>query len=98
MPRANAQAHSPERAAGPAREGPALLQGLAVCGRCGQRMTVRYHQRRGASVPDYQRIGQGIQASAARCLIVPGAGVDTAIAQLLLDTVTPRALEIALTV
>jgi DNA invertase Pin-like site-specific DNA recombinase len=98
MLRANAQAHSPERAAGPAREGAALLQGLAVCGRCGQRMTVRYHQRRGAMVPDYQCIGQCIQASAARCLIVPGAGVDTAIAQLLLDTVTPLALEVALSV
>ena len=31
----NAQAHGTERAAGPAREGPALLQGLAICGRCG---------------------------------------------------------------
>ena len=30
----NAQAHGEDRAAGPAREGPALLQGLAVCGRC----------------------------------------------------------------
>ena len=27
------------------REGPALLQGLAVCGRCGRRMSVRYHRR-----------------------------------------------------
>jgi hypothetical protein len=25
----------------------ALLQGLAICGRCGRRMTVRYHTRRG---------------------------------------------------
>ena len=38
---------------GPAREGPALLQGLVICGRCGQRMTVRYHPRRGVEVPDY---------------------------------------------
>ena len=39
----NAYAHGTDRAAGPAREGPALLQGLAVCGRCGRRMTIRYH-------------------------------------------------------
>jgi hypothetical protein len=32
-----------EQAAGPARWGPARLQGLAVCGRCGPRMTVGYH-------------------------------------------------------
>ena len=30
-----------------AREGPALLQGLAICGVCGRRMTVRYHTRKG---------------------------------------------------
>ena len=32
-------------------EGPALLQGLFICARCGQRMTVRYHKRRGRLVP-----------------------------------------------
>jgi hypothetical protein len=32
---ANAAAYGAERNAGPAREGPALLQGLAICGRCG---------------------------------------------------------------
>jgi DNA invertase Pin-like site-specific DNA recombinase len=37
----NARAHGTDRAAGPAREGPALLQGLAICGRCGKRMTVQ---------------------------------------------------------
>jgi len=42
----NAHAHGVERAAGPAREGPALLQGLVVCGKCGKRMTVSYHKRR----------------------------------------------------
>jgi DNA invertase Pin-like site-specific DNA recombinase len=95
---ANAQAHGTERAAGPAREGPALLQGLAVCGRCGRRLTVRYHLRRGVEIPDYQCIGEAIQAGAPRCLTVPGAAIDAAIGQLLLDTVTPLALDVALTV
>ena len=44
---ANAAAHGRDRAAGPPREGPALLQGIIICGTCGRRMTVRYHQRRG---------------------------------------------------
>src|SRR5258708_13944541 len=48
---ANAAAHGRDRAAGPPREGPALLQGIIICGRCGLRMTVRYHRRRGTSGP-----------------------------------------------
>jgi DNA invertase Pin-like site-specific DNA recombinase len=94
----NASAYGGERAAGPAREGPALVQGLVVCGRCGRRMTVRYHQRRGVEVPDYKCMGEAIQGGGRVCLAVPGQGVDAAITQLLLDTVTPLALEVALTV
>lgn len=45
--RDNAQAHGSERHKSPACEGPALLQGLAVCGICGRWMTVRYHTRKG---------------------------------------------------
>ena len=48
---ANAAAHGRDRAAGPPREGPALLQGIIICGTCGQRMTVRYHQRRDQQAP-----------------------------------------------
>src|SRR5262249_36322043 len=48
-----AVAHGPDRRHGPPREGPALLQGLAVCGVCGRRMTVRYHTRRGTHLPHY---------------------------------------------
>jgi DNA invertase Pin-like site-specific DNA recombinase/DNA-binding transcriptional regulator YiaG len=95
---ANAAAHSRDRAAGPAREGPALLQGLAVCGRCGRRMTVGYHLRHGVEVPDYRCMGQAIQTGSPPCHTVPGATIDPAIAKLLLDTVTPVALEVALTV
>ena len=43
---ANAAAHGRDRAAGPPREGTALLQGIIICGRCGRRMTVRYHHAR----------------------------------------------------
>jgi DNA invertase Pin-like site-specific DNA recombinase len=95
---ANARAHGNERAAGPSREGPALLQGLVVCARCGRRMTVRYHHRRGVEVPDYQCMSESIQSGSPRCQAVPGSVVDAAIAQLLIDTVTPLALEVALTV
>jgi hypothetical protein len=95
---ANATAHGTDRAGGPAREGTALLQGLAVCGRCGHRMTVRYHTRKGAQVPDYQCVRQNIQTAREKCQVIQGASVDAAIGQLLLDTVTPLALEVALNV
>jgi DNA invertase Pin-like site-specific DNA recombinase len=95
---ANATAHGEDRAAGPAREGTALLQGLAICGRCGRRMTVRYHTRRGVEVPDYQCMNRCIQDGGRRCQTIPGAVIDTAVGQLLLDTLTPLALEVALTV
>ena len=35
----------------PTPEGPALLQGLAICARCGTRMTVRYHTRATGHLP-----------------------------------------------
>ena len=100
---ANAQAHGSERQHGPAREGPALLQGLAICARCGQRMTVRYHTRRGVdrlspgSLPTTLR-RDSIQDGTPRCQHIPGGRVDAAIADLLLRTVTPLALDVALTV
>jgi DNA invertase Pin-like site-specific DNA recombinase len=94
----NATAHGEDRTAGPAREGTALLQGLAICGRCGRRMTVRYHTRRGIEVPDYQCMNRCIQDGAPRCQSVPGGVVDEAVGTLLLDTLTPHALEVALTV
>jgi DNA invertase Pin-like site-specific DNA recombinase len=95
---ANATAHGTDRAGGPAREGTALLQGLAVCGRCGQRMTIRYHTRKGVQVPDYQCVRENIQTAREKCQVIQGASVDAAISQLLLDTVTPLALEVALNV
>ena len=48
----NAKACGGERKGLP-REGPALLQGLVMCGRCGQRMTVRYTTVSGQLVPHY---------------------------------------------
>ena len=94
----NAAAHGRDRAAGPPREGPALLQGIIICGTCGQRMTVRYHQRRGRLLPTYVCQRDGISHGHRICQAVPGAGLGTRIGQLLLDALTPLAIEAALTV
>jgi DNA invertase Pin-like site-specific DNA recombinase len=94
----NAAAHGRDRAAGPPREGPALLQGIIICGTCGQRMTVRYHQRRGRELPTYVCQRDGISHARRICQAIPGAGLDQRIGQLLIDTLTPLAVEAALTV
>jgi DNA invertase Pin-like site-specific DNA recombinase len=94
----NAAARGADRAAGPAREGTALLQGLAICGRCGRRMTIRYHARGGTEVPDYQCMREAIDHAGPRCQAIPGAPVDAAIGKLLLEALTPLTLEVALTV
>jgi hypothetical protein len=59
---------------------------------------VRYHTRRGVEVSDCQCIDEAMQSGGRRCQTVPGAAVDTAIGQLLLDTLTPLTLGVALTV
>jgi DNA invertase Pin-like site-specific DNA recombinase len=96
--RDNAQAHGCERRASPPREGPALLQGLVVCGVCGRRMTVRYHTRKGRQWPEYVCQSEGIETATAKCQSIPGSGIDEAIGLLLVETVTPVTLEVALQV
>jgi DNA invertase Pin-like site-specific DNA recombinase len=91
----NARAHGADRRKSPPREGPALLQGLVACGVCGRRMTVRYHTREGRQVPEYVCQREGINNATAKCQTIPGAGIDEAIGELLVETVTPMTLEVA---
>lgn len=93
-----AAARGTDRRASPPREGPALLQGLVVCGVCGTRMTVRYHTRKGRQVPEYVCQAAGIRHGAPICQRIPGAGVDARIGALLVETLTPVALQAALAV
>lgn len=96
---ANAVTWSADRRHGPAREGNALLQGLLVCGICGERMTVRYHADHGTPVPTYwcgrRRIQHGEHGL---CQTIHGACLDTAIGNLLIALMTPLTIEVALAV
>lgn len=96
--RENAQAQGEERRRSPPREGPALLQGLVICGRCGNRMTIRYHARGEQLVPTYVCQRVGIERGEQCCQHIPGLGVEQAISQLVLETMTPVAVEMALQV
>jgi Recombinase zinc beta ribbon domain len=93
-----AQSRGEERRKSPPREGPALLQGLAICGRCGKRMTVRYHSRRGDLVPEYVCQRPGVEEGAPTCARIGGESIDAHIGQLLLGTVAPLSLEVVLAV
>ena len=74
---------------GAPREGPALLQGRLVCGRCGRRMTVSY----GADYAAYVcRHAQSTYA-AAQCQAFPRTHVDQAVRDVFLQAVQPAHLE-----
>jgi len=96
--RENAQAHGEDRRKSPPREGPALLQGLVLCGVCGRRMTVRYHSRCTQPVPDYVCQKDGIEHGKPICQSISGQQIDQAISDLLIRTMTPVALDVALAV
>lgn len=86
------------RKAGPAREGPALLQGLALCGKCGHSMMVSYHHRQGKLSPNYECSVEATAKGERPCQRIPGGGIDEAVGRLLVQSVTPLALEVALNV
>ena len=94
--RDNARTRTPRRR--PPREGTALLQGMAVCGRCGAPMHVRYHTRQGRRIPEY--ICDVLQQREGRptCQAMAGDGIDDAVGRLLIDLVSPMTLEVTIAV
>jgi hypothetical protein len=82
----------------PVREGPALLQGVVVCGLCGGRMSPRYHKTNTGQTYHYCCRGLGNTQALPACQTIPGVGIDRAISDLLIEVVTPASLEVALAV
>ncbi|MCP4378724.1 MAG: recombinase family protein, partial [bacterium] len=96
--RSNALAQGSDKQNGPPREGPALLQGLVLCGRCGRRMTLRYHERKGRRVPDYVCQRARIHYGEPVCQIIPGAAADDKIAAIVEEVVSRQSIDISLAV
>jgi DNA invertase Pin-like site-specific DNA recombinase len=96
--RQNGKARDPSRNTGPPREGPALLQGMMICGRCGHGMTIRYHVRKGRLTPNYICQHASVAESAPLCQNIPGGGIDEAVGKRIVESVTPLALETVLSV
>jgi DNA invertase Pin-like site-specific DNA recombinase len=82
---------------GTVRNGCALLAGLVRCGRCGKRMTVRYHQRSGSTRPDYVCARQMTDyGTGNRCQALNGACVDAFVTAHVLAALAPAALQVSL--
>jgi len=96
--RESAQAHGADRRRSPPREGPALLQGLLMCGRCGKRMTVGYQHRNSWLLPEYLCHRQAIEEGTSPCQRILGAAVDQALGELIVESMSPMALEASLAV
>jgi DNA invertase Pin-like site-specific DNA recombinase len=80
----------------PPREGVALLQGRAVCGRCGQHMRVRYRDARGRLESWYICDRSTDARGEPNCQSLAGAPIDEAIGRLVIEKMTPAAVELAL--
>ena len=81
--------------AGAPRKGSALLQGIAICGRCGHRMSVRYTGPK-ADYPVYCCRVDRDQRSGALCQEVRALPVDALVERTLLEALAPDRIAIAL--
>ena len=80
----------------PPREGAALLQGRAVCGRCGRHFRVRYADRRGRQEAWYVCDRGHTACGEVNCQSVAAAPVDAAIGSLVAEEMTSAAVELAI--
>jgi hypothetical protein len=84
----------PHQAAGAIREGSALLQGIATCGRCGRRLRVYYQGKH--STPGYYCAANNIvNGRGMFCLRVGGLRIDEAVARAFLEALAPAGIEAA---
>lgn len=81
--------------AGVPRKGAALLQGIAVCGRCGRRMTLRYTGPQG-DYPVYCCRADRDQTGAPLCQEVRALAADARVEAILLEALKPDQIAIAL--
>jgi len=77
----------------PPREGPSLLQGLVYCGKCGESMGVNYQYRGDRLVPVYRCDKELNKHRRELCQSIQGRTVDQTISDLLIDRLTPEAIE-----
>lgn len=86
---------TPHQHGGAVREGAALLQGLARCGRCSRKLRVSYSGR--FATPAYHCAGNTVANGRGEyCLRVGGKQIDTAVARAFIVALAPAGIEAAL--
>ena len=86
---------APQQAAGAVREGSALLQGLATCGRCGRHLRI-YYQGKNSTPGYYCEQSQAAAGRGVWCMRVGGVRIDKAVVETFLDAISPAGLEAAI--
>ncbi|MEP0763086.1 MAG: recombinase family protein, partial [Chloroflexota bacterium] len=82
-------AHRSQGAQGAARRGSALLQGLAVCGHCGCRLSVVYKRRH-----LYCCNAKNRHFGGANCLSMPGPPVEVVVVRAFFEAIQPAQLDV----
>jgi len=83
------------KASGAIREGSALLQGLATCGRCGRKLRVFYSGK--YSTPGYYCASNKVmEGRGEHCMRVGGVQIDQTVSDAFLDAITPGAVDACL--
>src|SRR5260370_34005742 len=81
----------PHKAGGAVREGSALLQGLAACGRCGRRLHTHYRGR--SSAPGHHCPGKIlVEGRGVYCLNIGGIQIDQAVTRAFIAALEPAKL------
>jgi len=98
---ADNQARSRRR--GAVRQGPSLLAGLLVCGRCGRRMAVQYDRSKPSGADRSPRPRYACARSCADygqplCQSLAGGGLDALVARQVLAVLQPASLQLSLAV
>lgn len=81
------------------RQGPSVLSGLLVCGRCGHRMMVGYGNTGGAARAKtlrYSCLRDAVDYGEARCQSVSGEVLESFVVERLLQAVSPASLALSL--
>jgi DNA invertase Pin-like site-specific DNA recombinase/predicted DNA-binding transcriptional regulator AlpA len=85
----------PHQAGGAIREGAALLQGIAVCGKCGRKLKTFYHGNN--STPGYYCANNTIvNGRGLHCMRISGLQIDKAVSVAFLQAIEPAGIEAAL--
>jgi DNA invertase Pin-like site-specific DNA recombinase len=82
-------------ALGAPREGPGLLAGLVVCGRCGQRMQITYESNRNGLIHRYGCQRRHVTYGEPVCQQMAGRFLDDYVVAQVLSALAPAALELS---